>query len=343
MPFGLSTAPAWASLVSAELTRMLNARGCPCTIAYLDDFFIIAPTEAEAQKGLDMALAMLREFNIEVAPEKVAPPSQQATILGIIVDTALGQLRVRKEHLQWGLKVVKDVLKKKKLSLKKTQSLAGVLNWICPMVKGSRPFMRGIWDFTKLFKHRKRTFRRRESRANSKYLSCPETTLADLRWWRSALYRLQRNNGEMEWKSLDSMEKSYIFSDASGDMGCGVWYKKHLFSHKWTAEQLLWSVPHKELFPIVETVKRFGHSLRDHLVIACTDSSTNVFALCAGSSTSVACNKLLKQLSRLERQFNCDVIGLWLPREFNVVTDQISKFKLHAHPLIPPPSIPSRD
>jgi len=337
IPFGLSTAPAWASLISAELTKMLKARGINCVIAYLDDFFIIAPTAAEAQRGLDIALGMLSEFNIEVAPEKIIYPTQTPTILGIIGDTRTCRLRVRPEHLEWSLKIIRQVLKKRKLSLKKTQSLAGVLNWICPLLKGSRPYMRGIWDFTKLFSFLRKNERKRMvkliSSRKSKFIKCPEAMLKDLRWWRSSLYRLQRNGGEMEFMPLQNRPTSVIFSDASGDKGCGVWYKRHLFSHRWSDAQLKWSVPRKELYPIWKTLKRFGHQFKNHLVLACTDSSTNVFALCAGSSTSTECNKLLKRISRLERLHKCDVIGLWLPREFNIVTDQISKFNLLANPL----------
>ncbi len=384
MPFGLSTAPAWASLISAELTKMLKARGIDCVIAYLDDFFIIAPSAAEAQRGLDVAMEMLSEFNIKIAPEKIVTPTQSPTILGIIVDTTTCQLRVRKEHLDWALTMIRQVLKKRKLSLKKTQSMAGVLNWICPLLKGSRPFMRGIWDFTKLFSFLNKLEKTAKkidpknypknalsenrtsdpnigkprpnqlvygrklnseilqkmvkltSRRKSKFLQCPDAMLEDLRWWRSSLYRLQRNGGEMDFMPMQDRPTSVIFSDASGDKGCGVWYKKHLFSHRWDAKQLEWSVPHKELFPIWKTLQRFGHKLKNHLVLACTDSSTNVFALCAGSSTSLECNKLLKRISRLERLHKFDVIGLWLPREFNIVTDQISKFNLFANPLFTP-------
>lgn len=319
LPFGLSTAPGWASAISSELTRIVRACGVDCVIEYLDDLHIIASSQKDAQLALIITLQVLNSLGVEVAPEKVTHPTQLPTILGHVVDTVNMTISVRQEHLEWALRCVRSVLKRKRISRRKAQSLAGMLNWIAPMLKGSRPYLRSAWD---LFRSRARAFK------------VPDYFLQDMRWWRSAMLRLQRHHGATSWVDASKRPTTIMFSDASGDLGAGVWVGDFVYSHQWSDEQKLWSVPHKELFPIVVTAQNLGSQLKGKILVAATDSATNVFAINAGSSRSPECNKLLKRLSKLERQFDFDVVATWCPREFNFITDQLSKLIIIGAPLV---------
>ena len=297
LPFGLSTAPGFASLVSSEICKILNAAGIKCFVtSYIDDITFIADSREEAQRALDRALSLLARLNIDVAPEKVVLPTQQPTILGIMVDTVECLLKVRPEHLQWTLLVIRSILKRKRLTKKKLQSLAGMMNWISPLCRGSRPYMRSLWDLVKCTHH---TIR-----------ASPDL-LSDLRWWRSALNRLKRSSCEMPFIHWDDRRKMVMFSDASGDVGCGAWIGNRFLRHKWTDEELAHSVPFKELWPIDKVLELFGDQLRDAVLLSATDSATNSFSINAGSSRAPGCNTLLKSISRHERKWNIDTIALW--------------------------------
>ena len=319
LPFGLSTAPGYASLVTSELVKYLNAAGFKVFFtSYIDDVTIIGASKDEVAAALRYALEMLSQFGIDVAPEKICEPSQVATVLGIIIDTRTGCLRVRPEHLDWTLLVVKSVLKRRRLTKRKLQSLAGMLNWISPLLKGSRPYMRALWDLYK---------------ATKKSISAPKSLLSDLRWWRSALYRLKNRSCSMPWLDWATRPKVTMLSDASGDVGCGVWLGNQFFCHTWTQDQLPNSVPWKELYPIIRVLERFGPQLAGSILLTATDSATNSFSINKGSSRAIGCNALLKRLSALERRHDIDVIAIWCPREFNSVTDFLSKNGLPGIPL----------
>lgn len=124
-------------------------------------------------------------------------------------------------------------------------------------------------------------------------------------------------------------------TDASGDWGCGAWVGEALFHHRWSEEQLQWSMPHKELFPLIRLCANMGDQLRGKLVVMATDSITNVFAINAGSSSSHLCNDLLMELADLERRFGFESVAVWLPREFNAVPDCLSKGVISGLPLCP--------
>ena len=320
LPFGLSTAPGFASLVSSEICKIIRAAGFKCFItSYIDDLTFIASSREEAQRALDYALRLLEQFGIGVAPEKIFQPSQCATVLGVIIDTLNGKLRARPEHIQWTLRVVKAILKRKRLTKRKLQSLAGMLNWVSPMCPGSRPFIRSLWDLVS---------------STKKTIRASPAMLADLRWWRSALNRLSRRSCQMPFLHWDERRKVVMFSDASGDVGCGIWIGNRFLRHRWSAEELTNSVPYKELWPIMKILELHGQELAGSILLTCTDSATNSFSINAGSSRAPGCLSLLKAISRLERVHQVDVIALWCPREFNTITDHLSKFSLHGADLL---------
>ena len=312
-PFGLSTAPAWASAVTSEIRRVLIARGIKLNFWYIDDCVAIFESRAEAEAGLKIILQTLREFGIPVAQEKIQRPTQQAELLGIIVDTAAMKLRVKPEHMEYSSETIRRILRQGRMSKKLLKSLCGTLSWISPMVKGSRPYLRSMWDLQK------------GKRFHSGRIQLSAEARKDLRWWASAFKCLEDAEFEVAWMDLSTKRFVVIASDASGDQGWGVWVGEQLYSGMWTPTQLDWSVPHKELAPPVAAVEELGAAWRDRLIILATDSITNAYAINAGTSKSEAGVALLKRLAQAEREHGLDVVAVWLPREFNVVPDALSK------------------
>ena len=312
-PFGLSPAPAWASAVTSEIRRVLIARGVHLNFWYIDDCIAIFDSRAEAEAGLKIILQTLREFGIPVAQEKIQRPTQQAELLGIIVDTADMKLRVKPEHVEYSSETIRRILRQGRMSKKLLKSICGTLSWISPMVKGSRPYLRSMWDLQK------------GKRFHSGRIQLSAEARKDLKWWASAFQCLEEAEFEVAWMDLSTKRFVVIASDASGAQGWGVWVGEQLYSGMWTPTQLDWSVPHKELAPPVAAVEEFGAAWRDRLIILATDSITNAYAINAGTSTSKEGVALLKRLAQAEREHGIDVVAVWLPREYNVVPDALSK------------------
>ena len=67
--FGLKSAPAYASAVSAEAKRILESFGVSVAGVYIDDFLIRGATKAECEQALRKATAILTALGI--------PPKQR--------------------------------------------------------------------------------------------------------------------------------------------------------------------------------------------------------------------------------------------------------------------------
>ena len=312
-PWGLKTAPAWASAVTAEVRRALLARGVKIVFVYIDDFIIISPNREECERALEVVLGVLQEFGIAVSAEKIVRPTQEAAVLGITIDTKEAKLRVKEEHVRYTADAITKILRQGRLSKKLLQSLCGMFTWISPMVKGSRPYVRAMWDLQK---------GRRRRRGRIKLTGAAKR---DLKWWREALQQLHDRRFEVGFSDLSTREVVVVSSDASGDYGWGVWAGEQLYSGEWDAEQMDWTMPHKELAPLVRAVEELSKGWEKVLVVVATDSITNAFAINAGSSRSAEGTALLKRLAKVERVRDIDVVAVWLPREFNIVPDALSK------------------
>jgi hypothetical protein len=90
VPFGLKSAPAFATHVSCELACMMRARGIQVVTNYIDDFAGGAATREECAAALETALQLLAELGVEVNDAKTEGPTQQMEYLGVLSDTADG-------------------------------------------------------------------------------------------------------------------------------------------------------------------------------------------------------------------------------------------------------------
>ena len=188
------------------------------------------------------------------------------------------------------------------------------------MVRGSKPYVRSMWDLQKGRRHVRRV-----------RLS-PEARL-DLRWWADALEALENDDFKVSWRDQSGRRIVVMASDAAGRVGWGVWVGEDLYSGRWTPEQLEWTMPRKEFEPAVKAIEELSADWEGALVVWLTDNITNAYSVNAGSSTTPEGTALLKRLAEVERKRCIDVVAVWFPRELNIVTDALSKALIQGLPL----------
>ena len=91
--FGLKSAPAWASLVSGELTRTFESFGISVAGTYIDDILIRASTREQCQKARDLAINITSSLGLPFN-DKGAGPSQRIQYLGVVISTTDCSMRV---------------------------------------------------------------------------------------------------------------------------------------------------------------------------------------------------------------------------------------------------------
>jgi hypothetical protein len=324
LPFGLSTAPAFASLVSAEIVRILKERLIqrgvtnPRVLAYLDDFTLISSSRVEANLMCEELLALLAEIGLGAAHEKTTWASQRPKILGAFVDTRECTVSALPGHVEEAQARVALLLGKARWRRRALYQAVGILNWLSVFIPSSVPRMRGLWN----------EFRRVRSRPTARPL---RKARADLAWWAQ---RLRCFPTCVSWAPLEVVN---VQSDASGTGGFGVVWGSRLFAQRWRPDQLEHSIPWKELFPVVAFARRFKTSLQGKILLWGTDSATNTFSINAGHSAAGACHRLLLELADLAEAHQFVVAALWLPREHNELADALSKGEIPAELLVPLP------
>ena len=98
LPFGLRSAPFLFNQLADALHWILATRyNIKYLLHYLDDFLIVAPSNAACQHDKDSMISLMGRLGIPLSWEKIEGPSTRLSFLGIEIDTINWQLRLPQE------------------------------------------------------------------------------------------------------------------------------------------------------------------------------------------------------------------------------------------------------
>ena len=207
LPFGLRSAPKIFNAVADGLEWYLRGRRIRHVAQYLDDFIVIGPPRssecAEALATLDDVCSQL---GIPLAQHKRDGPTTCLTFLGIEVDTEAAELRLPQDKLERLRSLLEDWGDRKACGRRELESLVGVLNHACKVVRSGRTFLRRMLDLLKGNRH---PLRPHPIRLNRSFRS-------DLTWWRLFAARW---NGVSCLPPSSNLPRLQMASDASGSWG----------------------------------------------------------------------------------------------------------------------------
>ena len=154
LPFGLRSAPKIFNTVADALNWHLKRSGIPYILHYLDDFIIVAPPDSPlCQCYMDILMRECFILKVPIAAHKTDGPTAVIIFLGIIIDTLKGELRLPEEKL----KRLKDLLRewsgRRSFVRKELESLIGLLNHACKVVRSGRSFLRRMLDLLHAVHH----------------------------------------------------------------------------------------------------------------------------------------------------------------------------------------------
>ena len=105
---------------------------CPEQITYpiyfAFDFLIVAHTEEQCKRQLDLFLMLCSYLGTPMAPEKTVGPATTIAFAGIELDSSLMEARLPQEKLVKCRELISSFLTRKKVTLKEIQSLTGLLD-----------------------------------------------------------------------------------------------------------------------------------------------------------------------------------------------------------------------
>ena len=203
---------------------------------YLDDFPCLGtPGSDECQQALDTLVATCADLNVPLAIEKVEGPTVSLVFLGIELDTMAMQLRLPEDKLARVKATILEWMGRKAATKRELQSLAGLLQHACKVVRPGRVFLHRVFEAAARL-HRPYN----PTRLNRSFQS-------DIAWWN--VFLEQWNGVSRLWDHLKRSPDSQVVSDASGAWGCGALWQTEWIQFKWEPSFAKESIAVKELVP----------------------------------------------------------------------------------------------
>ena len=149
MPMGCSSSCVTFEMFSTAVEWIArNTRKIDYILHILDDYLLVAPTEQLCQQQLDLFLSLCSYLGIPIAPEKTCGPSTTKSFAGIELDSILLEARLPRDKIEKCISLISDFIHRKKVTLKEMQSLNGLLNFACSVIRPDRAFLRRLIDLT---------------------------------------------------------------------------------------------------------------------------------------------------------------------------------------------------
>lgn len=319
--FGLKTAPAWASVVSGELARILEAAGIRVVGCYLDDLLIAGSSQKICQQSLQKAIGIMKSLGIPANEKTVPPqaPEKGIVFLGVHIRTSDLRFTVSEEHRQYAVDRISYVLDTGMTTKGELASIAGVLTWISFVFLPGRPRRQHIYDAAGLGAYGKK----------SDVMSVSGPVQRQLLWWKNTLSG-GGFVGTRVWDSEASPSSLLLHSDASGEDGWGACIANLHFAGPWPEELADASMLFKELVPVVLVLSMVAPQLAQTVFGVAVDNTGAAFAMnkmCC--SDRISC-RLLQQVSSALDKMGHTAFAAHVRRHRNQHADDLSHALFHA-------------
>lgn len=313
--FGLKTAPAWASVVSAELVRILEAAGIRVVGCFIDDLLIAGKSEEECREALDKAMKIMEKLGIPSNEKTVGPksPSEGIVFLGVYIQTKDMRFSISEEHRSYGIDRIESVLQAKKATKGDLASIAGVLTWISFVFTPGRSRRQPIYDAARLGSSGKK----------SDEVVIRGELQRILQWWYSTLTAADFV-GTRVWDSQHSPDTVLLHSDASGEDGWGGCIGHMHFVGPWPEELKDTSMLFKEMVPVMIIIAILVSTVTETVFGIAVDNTGVAFAvnkLCCRDTMTL---RLIQELASDLDAYGHTALGAHVRRERNTHADELS-------------------
>lgn len=318
--FGLKTAPAWASVVSAELCRILGAAGVRVVGCFVDDILIAASSEAACQKALQTALRIMADLGLPANDKTTGPksPEEGIVFLGVHICTATMRFTISDEHRDYAIDRLREVLTARVSTKRDMASIAGVLTWISFVFTPGRPRRQYIYNAASLG----------PSGNKSDEVNICGPLQRQLKWWYNSL-KSAGFVGSRVWQGNESPRTMLLRSDASGEDGWGACVAGFHIVGPWPVgledEHMLF----KELVPVVIALSLLSNAIPETVFGVAVDNTGAAFSLNKLNCRDAIARRLMQQLASALDAAGHSVLAAHVRRHRNQHADVLS------HTLLP--------
>ncbi len=314
LPFGLRSAPKIFNAVADALQWHLTQAGIEVLFHYLDDFIMVAPPNSHLCRAwLQILTRKCDRLGVPIAAHKTEGPSTVVSFLGITIDTAKGELRLPEDKLSRLRDLLEEWRSKKCCTRKELESLIGLLNHACKVIRAGRSFLRRMIDLLYAV-HR--------PPASRIPIRLSQSCRADLAWWGEFLSKW---NGISFLDPPSSLPKIHLYTDASGSWGCAAWCGENWLQVRWDTRAESLSIAEKELIPIVLACQAWGADWKRCQVVCHCDNQSVVADLKSRTTKHKGMMRLLRVVVFAEASFRYSLFPLYIDTKSNHLADSLSR------------------
>jgi hypothetical protein len=287
-------------------------------VHYVDDFLLVEQLIQLAQQQLTDARALCARLGIPLSEDKTEGPVTRLVFLGILLDTIAMTASLSALKLAEIAQLLHIWQGKTSADVRELQSLTGVLNWACKVVRPGRSYLRRIIDHTtSLADHHTQH-------------PIPRTVQLDIEWWADFMPEW---NGvsllyELEWRNAPDIN---IETDAC-TTGYGARFGRHWIAGVWTPDQLKAaqtpkgiSMPYLELLALTLGVATWAHLWTRLMITFVSDCMPVVHAIGGRSSKSKRMMELIRSLHLIAARHGFDFRCTHLAGVLNISADALSR------------------
>eukprot|EP00731_Ephydatia_muelleri_P017226 Em0010g324a len=270
-----------------------------------------APHSSQCADSLQTMNLACKELGVPLAAGKCEGPTSCLTFLGIELDTVAWSLRLPADKLTRIKATLLDWNDRKACRRIELESLIGLLQHACKVVKPGRSFLRRMINLLS------GPF---ASRAHH-LVRLNRDFRADLSWWNTFI---------SDWNGIALMPSPadghlHFSSDAAGSWGCGASWNLRWLQIPWDARSLPLSISIKEMLPIIMAAAVWGGQWRGRQATCYCDNQAVVAVV-----SSRACRKdhfmhLLRYLFYIEAYHDFSLRCVHVPGATNRAADALSR------------------
>ena len=184
----------------------------------------------------------------------------------IELDSISSEARLPIDKIHKSAQLISELLGRKKVTLKEVQSLSGLLNFACSVIKPGRAFLRRLIDLTIGI------------RSPHHLIRLNKEVKEDLKVWLSFLTEFNGRSFFIDDFWQNSFKLS-LYTDTSGALGFGAIFGSRWCYGKWSPDWAYCNIAILEFYPIVLSLYLWGREMSNQCVLFFTDNEALVHVI----------------------------------------------------------------
>ena len=324
LPMGASSSCNIFEKFSSAINWIVQQKCPDVTILHvLDDFLFISNSKIQCQLALDTFLEICQDIGVPIAPEKTVQPTNYLSFLGIDLDTQLMISRIPDDKIVKFMNIIDEFLDSKSVTLRKLQSLTGMLNFTCSVIRPAKTFSRRLYNLT--------------IGVSKPYykIKLNQQVKGDLRIWKTFLSNYNKKTFFLDhiWRDSNTLQ---LHTDSCTTIGFGGVFRNKWIYGTWHHSCNKLNITLLELYPICIALYIWGNELSNKSINLFTDNMAVVHIINNFSSKDNLIMILLRHLVLTCMHHNILIKATHIAGRLNTVCDLISRSQVQQARLLAP-------